>query len=402
MSGKKLAEIERTGRKIQEGGKAIFSLVKKLGYTKSGGEIKLVSRTSPLSFRERGKVEHELTKEVRKLVALKEIFRGGAKEDKVKEEIEVYKKGIDVMIELEAGVGDLLKEKAKEFYQLGLKDKIAQAVKNNDLEAKVKPSHPVDSSALKALLLKESPNEKSLHALLNTYYDGDLSTVSLVGSFTEQKEKEEAKEDPWQGDLSLAARRKKKDAEEKKNVLLFSEAMSMPAKESKKKDKPSEKPKPAGKDFFSSLDRRIQMLSIPKDVQLLNSMRHLLHYNEAFSFTHTCAESADIPEFFPKTPSLLLSSPEFYQKLDMDTLFFIFYFHQNTSCQYYAAKELKNYSWRFHTKYMAWFQRLEEPTIITEEHEQGTYIFFDYEVSWSSRKKENFQFDYKYLEDIEL
>lgn len=402
MSGKKLAEIERTGRKIQEGGKTIFALVKKLGYTKSGGEIKPINKASSLSFSERNKVETELAKEVRKLVTLKELFKGGAKEDKVKEEIEVYKKGVDVMIELEQSVAEILKEKAADFSQLSLKDKIFQAVKNSDAEVRAKQPAAVDSGLLKNLLLRESSKEESLHRLLNTYYSGELSSAALVDALTDRQDKDEPKEVPWQGDLSLAARRKKKDPEEKKNVLLFSEAMTMPAKDAKKKDKGGEKPKPPGKDLFSALEKRIQAVAIPKEIQLVNSLRHLLHYNEICSFTQPGAESADIPSFFPKSPSLLLSSPEFYQKLDMDTLFFIFYFHQNTSCQYYAAKELKNYSWRFHTKYMAWFQRLEEPTVITEEYEQGTYIFFDYEVSWSSRKKENFQFDYKYLEDIDL
>lgn len=34
-----------------------------------------------------------------------------------------------------------------------------------------------------------------------------------------------------------------------------------------------------------------------------------------------------------------------------------------------AAKALKKLSWRFHTKYMMWFQRLEEPKAITDDYE---------------------------------
>ena len=62
-----------------------------------------------------------------------------------------------------------------------------------------------------------------------------------------------------------------------------------------------------------------------------------------------------------------------------------------------AAKALKKLSWRFHTKYMMWFQRLEEPKAITDDYEMGTYIYFDYE-KWSQRKKEGFTFEYRYLE----
>ena len=36
-----------------------------------------------------------------------------------------------------------------------------------------------------------------------------------------------------------------------------------------------------------------------------------------------------------------------------------------------AAQELKAKSWRFHTSYLTWFQRAQEPDTITDEYEQG-------------------------------
>lgn len=63
----------------------------------------------------------------------------------------------------------------------------------------------------------------------------------------------------------------------------------------------------------------------------------------------------------------------------MDSLFFVFYFQQGTYQQYLAAKMLKKNSWRFHKKYMTWFQRHEEPKILNDEFEEGTYVYFDYE-----------------------
>uniref|UniRef100_A0A8W7PBW3 CCR4-NOT transcription complex subunit 3 n=1 Tax=Anopheles coluzzii TaxID=1518534 RepID=A0A8W7PBW3_ANOCL len=92
---------------------------------------------------------------------------------------------------------------------------------------------------------------------------------------------------------------------------------------------------------------------------------------------------------------------EFFQRLSPETLFFVFYYMEGTKAQYLAAKALKKQSWRFHTKYMMWFQRHEEPKVINEEYEQGTYIYFDYE-KWGQRKKEGFTFEYKYLEDRDL
>jgi CCR4-NOT transcription complex subunit 3 len=46
---------------------------------------------------------------------------------------------------------------------------------------------------------------------------------------------------------------------------------------------------------------------------------------------------------------------------------------KGTKAQYLAAKALKKQSWRFHTKYMMWFQRHEEPKTITDEYEQVFY-----------------------------
>ncbi|GFR30092.1 CCR4-NOT transcription complex subunit 3 [Trichonephila clavata] len=92
---------------------------------------------------------------------------------------------------------------------------------------------------------------------------------------------------------------------------------------------------------------------------------------------------------------------EFFQRLSTETLFFVFYYMEGTKAQYLAAKALKKQSWRFHTKYMMWFQRHEEPKTITDEYEQGTYIYFDYE-KWGQRKKEGFTFEYRYLEDRDL
>ncbi|XP_060851090.1 CCR4-NOT transcription complex subunit 3 isoform X1 [Rhopalosiphum padi] len=107
------------------------------------------------------------------------------------------------------------------------------------------------------------------------------------------------------------------------------------------------------------------------------------------------------PHYYNQGPLPHSDSLEFFQRLSTESLFFIFYYMEGSKAQYLAAKALKKQSWRFHTKYMMWFQRHEEPKLINEEYEQGTYIYFDYE-KWGQRKKEGFTFEYKYLEDREL
>lgn len=102
---------------------------------------------------------------------------------------------------------------------------------------------------------------------------------------------------------------------------------------------------------------------------------------------------------FPREPLPIFDDPQFYSRIDPDTLFYVFYYKQGTAQQYLAAKALKDQSWRFHKQYQTWFQRHEEPKNITEEFEQGTYRFFDYESTWMNRRKADFKFAYKFLED---
>jgi len=102
---------------------------------------------------------------------------------------------------------------------------------------------------------------------------------------------------------------------------------------------------------------------------------------------------------YPAAPSSIFENPAVFEKLGTDCLFFIFYYAQGTYQQYLAARELKKQSWRFHKKYMTWFQRHEEPNVTTDEYEQGTYVYFDYETGWCTRIKQDFRFEYSYLED---
>ena len=76
------------------------------------------------------------------------------------------------------------------------------------------------------------------------------------------------------------------------------------------------------------------------------------------------------PTYYPKTCLREMHTPDFFMKLPQETLFYIFYYCEGTRAQYLAAVTLKKQSWRFHTKYMMWFQRHEEPKTINDEYEQ--------------------------------
>ncbi|KAF5333231.1 hypothetical protein D9611_002280 [Ephemerocybe angulata] len=103
--------------------------------------------------------------------------------------------------------------------------------------------------------------------------------------------------------------------------------------------------------------------------------------------------------YYPQQPHPTLGAPAIFSQLDVETLFYIFYYLPGTYQQYLAAKELKRQSWRFHVKYLTWFQRHSEPQAITEDYEQGVYVYFDWEGSWCQRKKGDFRFEYRYLSE---
>ncbi|XP_022719256.1 CCR4-NOT transcription complex subunit 3-like [Durio zibethinus] len=129
--------------------------------------------------------------------------------------------------------------------------------------------------------------------------------------------------------------------------------------------------------------------------------------------TYTPKHPATTPASYPQVQAPIVNNPAFLERLSIDgygtgtdTLFFAFYYQQNTYQQYLAAKELKKQSWRYHRKYNTWFQRHEEPKIATDEFEQGTYVYFDFHIAnddhqhgWCQRIKTEFTFEYNHLED---
>lgn len=125
-----------------------------------------------------------------------------------------------------------------------------------------------------------------------------------------------------------------------------------------------------------------------------------VHLNDHSNRKYRPMNPHKTPDFFPQEPHHLFDKPMLFTKFDIETLFFIFYHQQNTKQQYFASRELKRHSWRYHTKYLTWFRRHDEPKIIEKDYEEGTYIYFDYELDngWCQRKKCEFKFEYRFLE----
>nr|CCC89677.1 conserved hypothetical protein [Trypanosoma congolense IL3000] len=105
------------------------------------------------------------------------------------------------------------------------------------------------------------------------------------------------------------------------------------------------------------------------------------------------------PPYYPQQVLPSLASPEIYRSFELETLFFIFYYHQNTYQQYCAAGQIKERSFRYHTQLNTWFKRNGQPKESLEGGERGSFQYFNYEETWRLEEKDDFTFDYKYLEN---
>lgn len=150
---------------------------------------------------------------------------------------------------------------------------------------------------------------------------------------------------------------------------------------------------------------------VPEEPPLTEEQKQILRMiDESFHFLPDSRDSEKAnhyvprnlyptPAAFPSAPAPLFEKPAVFEKLDVDTLFFIFYYQQGSYQQYLAARELKRRTWGYHKKYKTWFKRHEEPQVTGEDYEQGTFVYFDYETGWCQRIKTEFTFEYSYLED---
>ena len=105
-----------------------------------------------------------------------------------------------------------------------------------------------------------------------------------------------------------------------------------------------------------------------------------------------------VPPSFPMMQPPVMENPVLFERLDLDALFFSFYFQQGTAQQLLSARELKRSNWRFHKKYNTWFARAEEPKLVTDELEQGAFVYFDFASDWCQRSRQDFTFEYSWLE----
>lgn len=100
-------------------------------------------------------------------------------------------------------------------------------------------------------------------------------------------------------------------------------------------------------------------------------------------------------EIFPVSP---LVDGDLFSKMELETIFMIFYYQKYEYERYLAAKELKKREWRFNKKFQIWFKRNAQPKEANEVYEKGDFLIFDCEEKWTVKKSNDFVFEYKHLE----
>ncbi|XP_075503792.1 putative NOT transcription complex subunit VIP2 isoform X1 [Primulina tabacum] len=132
----------------------------------------------------------------------------------------------------------------------------------------------------------------------------------------------------------------------------------------------------------------------------LNSAENL---HKTFGSPWSDEPSKGDPEFtvpqcyYAKQPPPL--SQAYFSKLQLDTLFYIFYSMPKDETQLYSANELYNRGWFYHKEHRLWFKRVTnmEPLIKTNSYERSSFIGFD-PNTWETMRKDNFVLDYEMLE----
>ncbi|CDO52650.1 similar to Saccharomyces cerevisiae YPR072W NOT5 Subunit of the CCR4-NOT complex [Geotrichum candidum] len=165
---------------------------------------------------------------------------------------------------------------------------------------------------------------------------------------------------------------------------------------------------PGLQDLIGSFDAARERIGAPPPIQSIAKLLESSYIHCPNSFLANKPKNYQpetpypTPSYYPQEPLSSLDEEAMFVKMDIDTLFYIFYYRQGTYQQALAAHELKRRSWRFHKRFLTWFQRHEEPKTINNEYEQGTYRYFDFEGLWLQRRKSNFKFEYQFLEDEDL
>lgn len=148
---------------------------------------------------------------------------------------------------------------------------------------------------------------------------------------------------------------------------------------------------------FQTILDEVKNKNLNTDDMLNSSMKNVIKQDDTNYYVPQ--NFVMIPTVFPQTPHLL--KQDLYEKFDLNTLMFIFFYQNDSHMKYNAGKELTKRGWMYSKRYTTWFILTSPPKQKTDEFIEGKFKYWDFEKDWTTAYKKDFKFELKHLEKFE-
>ena len=148
---------------------------------------------------------------------------------------------------------------------------------------------------------------------------------------------------------------------------------------------------------FQPYLEEVQSKDFNQEEMIKNSVQHYIKPEDTIYYYPQ--NFVNIPTLFPTVPHLL--KPNLYEKFDLNTLMFIFFYQNNLNVKYNIGKELSKRGWMYSKRYTTWFMLVPPAKSKTEDVIEGKFKFFDFEREWGFSIKKDFKFELKNWEKFE-
>lgn len=142
----------------------------------------------------------------------------------------------------------------------------------------------------------------------------------------------------------------------------------------------------------------VKSFNFDKEEMIKNSVLHYIKPEDTNYYYPQYFENMPTP--FPVVPHVI--KPEMYEKFDLNTLMFIFFYQNNYFVKYNVGKELSKRGWMYNKKYTTWFILVPPSKNKNDEYIEGKFKFFDFEREWNISIKKDFKFELRYWEKFDL
>lgn len=149
--------------------------------------------------------------------------------------------------------------------------------------------------------------------------------------------------------------------------------------------------------FIEEMNKSISSQKISPQEMLSSSMKNIIKPEDTnFYIPQNILLFSTV---FPQSPHLIKG--DMYEKIDINTLMFIFFFQNDSNIKYNAGKELSKRGWMYSKKYSTWFILTSPPKVKNDEFIEGKFKYWDFSNEWTTAYKKDFKFEMKHLEKFD-